>query len=352
MPATLAPAKVNLFLHVGAPGADGYHPLCSLMAFADLGDRVSMERGEGRLTVGGPFAAGLGPEHDNLIIRAVRAFVAELGRPMEELAFALEKHLPVASGLGGGSSDAGAALRLIRDVFAPGFDDARLERVAASLGADGAACLWGRPVIAQGRGERLSPAPGLPVLDAVLVNPGVAVSTPAVYRAFDAAGRFGDIAAPPLPEAFESVEEVAGVAGDDVQRPGGAGDRGRPPRSGAVLATLQDEPEASAGPGVRVGRHLLRPVRRRHRRRDPGRAARGHGAALVGAPLPPGRSLGLTPKRKRGPRRTPVSSPWRPANTPTRTPSPQSLGVVGPLAVLDDVEAFLFGSPARTAGRS
>ena len=72
MPATLAPAKVNLFLHVGAPGADGYHPLCSLMAFADFGDRVSVGRGEGRLTVSGPFAAGLGQEHDNLIIRAVR----------------------------------------------------------------------------------------------------------------------------------------------------------------------------------------------------------------------------------------------------------------------------------------
>ncbi len=243
MPATLAPAKVNLFLHVGAPGADGYHPLCSLMAFADFGDRVSVGRGEGRLTVSGPFAAGLGQEHDNLIIRAVRAFVAELGRPMEELAFALEKNLPVASGLGGGSSDAGAALRLIRDVFAPGFDDDRLERVAASLGADGAACLWGRPVLAQGRGERLSAAPGLPPLEAVLVNPGVAVSTPAVYRAFDAAGRFGDVAPPPLPAAFESVEEVAAwlaTTSNDLEAPAIS----VAPEIGAVLATLKDEPEA------------------------------------------------------------------------------------------------------------
>lgn len=243
MPATLAPAKVNLFLHVGAPGADGYHPLCSLMAFADFGDRVSVTRGEGRLTASGPFAAGLGLEHDNLIIRAVRAFVAELGRPMEELAFALEKNLPVASGLGGGSSDAGAALRLIRDVFAPGFDDDRLERVAASLGADGAACLWGRPVLAQGRGERLSPAPGLPPLEAVLVNPGVAVSTPAVYRAFDAAGRFGDVTAPPLPAAFETVEEVAAwlvTTSNDLEAPAIA----VAPEVGTVLATLKDEPEA------------------------------------------------------------------------------------------------------------
>ena len=242
MPERLAPAKVNLFLHVGAPGSDGYHPLCSLMVFADIGDRVAMELGEGRLTVSGPFARGLGRESDNLIIHAVRAFVAELGRPMSELAFVLDKQLPVASGMGGGSSDAGAALRLIRDVFAPAFDDARLESVAASLGADGAACLWGRPVLAQGRGERLSPAPGLPLMDAVLVNPGVGVSTPAVYRAFDVGGQFGDVAPPPLPEAFENVEEVAAwlsMMSNDLE----AAAVSVEPEIGAVLATLRDEPE-------------------------------------------------------------------------------------------------------------
>ena len=242
MPDRLAPAKVNLFLHVGAPADDGYHPLCSLMVFADVGDQVAMEPGEGRLTVHGPSASELGRESDNLIIQAVRAFVAELGRPMSELAFALDKQLPVASGLGGGSSDAGAALRLIRDVFAPGFDDARLEAVAAGLGADGVACLWGRPVLAQGRGERLSPAPGLPLMDAVLVNPGVGVSTSAVYRAFDAAGRFGDVEPPPLPEAFESVEEVAAwlsIMSNDLE----AAAVSVEPEIDAVLATLREEPE-------------------------------------------------------------------------------------------------------------
>ena len=242
MPDRLAPAKVNLFLHVGAPGSDGFHPLCSLRVFADLGDRVTVELGEGRLTVIGPFARNLTRESDNLIIHAVRAFVAELGRPMSELTFALDKQLPVASGLGGGSSDAGAALRLIRDVFAPGFEDARLEGVAASLGADGAACLWGRPVLAQGRGERLSPAPGLPLMDAVLVNPRVGVSTPAVYRAFDAAGQFGDVVPPPVPEAFESVEEVAAwlsMMSNDLE----AAAISVEPEIGAVLATLRDEPE-------------------------------------------------------------------------------------------------------------
>ena len=90
MPDRLAPAKVNLFLHVGAPGSDGFHPLCSLMVFADIGDRVTVELGEGRLTVIGPFARNLTRESDNLIIHAVRAFVAELGRPMSELTFALD----------------------------------------------------------------------------------------------------------------------------------------------------------------------------------------------------------------------------------------------------------------------
>ena len=243
MPETLAPAKVNLFLHVGAPTADGYHPVCSLMAFADFGDVVSARPGQGSLTVRGPFGSGLGAEQDNLIFRAVRAFVAELGREMGELAFTLEKNLPVASGLGGGSSDAGAALRLIRDVFAPGFDDARLERVAASLGADGAACLWARPVIAEGRGERLGPAPEFPAIDAVLVNPRVAVSTPAVYGALDASRAFGDVMRPRMPEAFESPQELAGwlaTQRNDLEAPAIA----IAPEVGAVLDTLRDEPEA------------------------------------------------------------------------------------------------------------
>lgn len=242
MPARLAPAKVNLFLHVGAPSADGYHPICSLMAFADVGDRVSMELGEGRLTASGPFAGGLGRESDNLIIRAVRAFVADLGRPMAELSFGLDKRLPIASGLGGGSSDAGAALRLIRDAFAPQVDDARLEAVAARLGADGAACLWGRPVLAQGRGERLTAAPGLPVLHAVLVNPGVPVSTPEVYRRLDAAGVFGDVAPPAMPDAFESPQEVAAwlaTQANDLEAPAVA----VAPEIGTVLDTLRGEPE-------------------------------------------------------------------------------------------------------------
>ncbi len=242
MAVRLAPAKVNLFLHVGAPSPDGYHPLCSLMVFADLGDHLSMELGEGRLTVSGPFAKGLGRETDNLIFQAVRGLVAVLGRPMAELAFALDKQLPIASGLGGGSADAGAALRLMRDVFAPQIDDNTLERIAATLGADVPACLWSRPVIAEGRGERLTPAPDLPILNAVLVNSGSPVSTAEVYRTFDALGRFGDVAPPPEPEAFESVQEVSAwlaTQRNDLE----AASIAVSSDVGVVLDTLRDEPE-------------------------------------------------------------------------------------------------------------
>lgn len=239
-----AAAKLNLFLHVGAPGADGYHPLCSLMTFADAGDRVTAHEADAlALQVRGPFAAGLAADGDNLVMRAAHALLAHVKRPLAPLGLTLDKRLPVAAGLGGGSSDAGAALRILREAWAPDLSDAELEAVAASLGADGAACLWGRPVLAQGRGERLSAAPGLPVMDAVLVNSGAAVSTAQVYRDFDAAGRFGDVSPPPMPDAFESVEEVAGwlrSTRNDLE----AAAVVLAPEIGDVLATLADEPEA------------------------------------------------------------------------------------------------------------
>jgi 4-diphosphocytidyl-2-C-methyl-D-erythritol kinase len=238
-----APAKLNLFLHVGAPRVDGFHPLCSLMTFADVGDRVAAADADSlAFAVRGPYAAALAGEADNLVMRAARALLARVGRPCAPLRLTLDKRLPVASGLGGGSSDAGAALRLLREAWAPDLADADLEAVAAGLGSDGAACLWGRPVLAQGRGERLSPAPGMPALDAVLVNPNVAVSTPAVYAGLDAAGVFGDVEPPALPDAFESVEEIAGwlaATRNDLQPAAVA----LAPEIGDVLALLADEPE-------------------------------------------------------------------------------------------------------------
>ena len=239
-----APAKVNLFLHVGAPGADGYHPLCSLMAFADAGDRVTVHDADAlSLKVRGPFADGAPASADNLVLRAARALLARARGPLPPVGLVLDKELPVAAGLGGGSSDAGAALRLLREALRVELDDAALEAVAAELGADGAACLWGRPVLAEGRGERLSPAPQLPVLDAVLVNPRTPVSTPAVYRKFDEMGRFGDVQPPRAPSSFESAAELAGwlaAQRNDLEAPAIAVE----PQIGAVLETLAGEREA------------------------------------------------------------------------------------------------------------
>lgn len=195
-----APAKVNLYLHVGKLQPDGFHPLSSWMAFADIGDRVTAEpAATASFAVTGAFADDLADADPakNLVTRAAAAVRAPPVR------LTLDKSLPVAAGLGGGSSDAGAALRLLRG----GLDDAALEQAAASLGSDGAPCLWGRPVIAEGRGEQLSPPPRCPPLHAVLVNPRVACPTGAVYRALDediAAGRgtWGDDR-PALPASFD-----------------------------------------------------------------------------------------------------------------------------------------------------
>lgn len=238
-----APAKVNLFLHVGPAAADGYHPLCSLMAFADVGDVVAVQPAEApAFEVAGPFGGGLSAGEDNLVLRAARALLGQVRGPVPPLRLILDKRLPVAAGLGGGSADAGAALRLLREVLEIPLQDEMLEAMAAELGADGAACLWGRTVMAEGRGERLSPPPAMPVLDAVLVNPGVPSPTGAVYRAYDEAGAPGMADRPLLPDVFESGEEVAAFLGycrNDLEAPAVALE----PRIGEVLETLSGEPE-------------------------------------------------------------------------------------------------------------
>ena len=185
-----APAKVNLSLRVGPPGPDGYHPIESLVAFADVGDRLRLEPAEAfAFAAEGPFAGGLAGE-GNLVVRAVRALAAAAGESLPPVRLVLDKQLPVAAGLGGGSSDAAAALRLVRDAGFAAVEDAVLFAIAADLGADAPMCLEGRPLVARGRGERLEPVEGFAELAAVLVNPGVACPTAEVYRAFDA--RLGD----------------------------------------------------------------------------------------------------------------------------------------------------------------
>ncbi len=218
---TLAPAKVNLFLHVGPPGADGYHPLASLVAFADLGDVVSVAPSDRlALTVTGPFAAALTGEGDNLILRALRALGAATGRGDPALSVTLGKHLPIAAGLGGGSADAGAVLRLARDLLAPDLDNDSLAAIAAGVGADGPMCLFARPAWAEGRGDRLTPEPALPPLSAVLVNPGVPSSTGAVYGALDAGPSHpADRPAPPADWSPRTVIDWLAGLRNDLERP-------------------------------------------------------------------------------------------------------------------------------------
>jgi 4-diphosphocytidyl-2-C-methyl-D-erythritol kinase len=219
--ARLAPAKVNLFLHVGPLEADGYHPLASLVAFADVGDRLTVERADRlSLAVTGPFSGALEGEGDNLVLRAVRALGAAAGIGEPGLRITLDKQLPVAAGLGGGSSDAGAVLKLVRDALELSFDDEALAEIAASIGADGPMCLHARAAWARGRGDVLTFEPALPPLPALLVNPGVPSSTGAVYRAFDAgAPGLADTPPPPLNWSAPAVEAWLQMQRNDLQAP-------------------------------------------------------------------------------------------------------------------------------------
>ena len=183
-----APAKINLALHVRARRADGYHELETLFAFVRDGDTVTLAPGPLSLAVTGPFAAGLSGEGDNLILRAARAFAVAFDKP-ETGTFTLDKHLPVASGIGGGSADAAAALRALAKANAVPIDDPRLFEIAATLGSDIPACLLGRTALGEGRGERLYPLDGPTGMATLLVNPGVAVSTAAVFKAWDGVDR-------------------------------------------------------------------------------------------------------------------------------------------------------------------
>lgn len=182
-----APAKVNLALHVLGRRADGYHDLDSIVAFADVGDRLTFTpSNQFAITVSGPFAAALPQSADNIIAKswvAAQAIAAGRGRALPAAAVHLEKNLPVASGIGGGSANAAAALKgFLRFAGIDGIDD---EVIAAGLriGADVPVCLAGVACRMQGVGERITPLAGFAPLRAILVNPLVAVSTPAVFGA-------------------------------------------------------------------------------------------------------------------------------------------------------------------------
>lgn len=179
-----APAKINLCLHVTGRRADGYHLLSSLVAFADVHDSLHYRPANDlRLVLTGPEAASPTASADNLVLRAARALAEARGvAPTGHLS--LTKRLPVASGIGGGSADAAATLRLLARAWRLDLTADELASVALGLGADVPMCLMGRPAVASGVGERLLPVPDLARLDLVLVNPRRPLPTPDVFRAW------------------------------------------------------------------------------------------------------------------------------------------------------------------------
>jgi 4-diphosphocytidyl-2-C-methyl-D-erythritol kinase len=195
--AEAAPAKVNLYLHLRGRRADGYHNLDSLVVFPAIADRLSVVPGSGlSLEIDGPFGAGLTVEPDNLVLRAARALAgAHELRP--DAALRLEKCLPVASGIGGGSSDAAAALRLLSRLWGVAIPDG----LALTLGADVPVCLTApQPRCMAGIGEQLAPAPAMPEFWMVLANPQVAVATGAVFAAVEQRENPPGPPPPPLPD--------------------------------------------------------------------------------------------------------------------------------------------------------
>jgi 4-diphosphocytidyl-2-C-methyl-D-erythritol kinase len=178
-----APAKINLALHVTGRRADGYHSLEMLVAFAELGDELAGHAApKDSLTITGPFAPGLGSGESNLVLRALAAFRTRWpSRLPEGIALRLAKNLPVAAGLGGGSADAAAALRLFANL-AGDIPLVDLLDLARTLGADVPMCLYSRPAIVRGIGEIVVPLRHFPASHIVLVNPLVPVVTADVFR--------------------------------------------------------------------------------------------------------------------------------------------------------------------------
>jgi 4-diphosphocytidyl-2-C-methyl-D-erythritol kinase len=235
----LARAKINLFLHVGEKRADGFHPLQSLAVFTQLGDGLTAEPAQRlSLSIEGPFAAGLSGEADNLVLKAARALAAKTGREAGAK-LSLTKNLPVASGIGGGSADAAAALRALSSLWDLPLDEAALCEIAAGLGSDVPVCVASEARWMEGRGEILSSIRSLPHLPLLLVNPGVTLATADVFAALEARSGI----AHEKPGAFADVADVLRLldaSRNDLEEPA----RRLQPVIGEVLAALSALPGA------------------------------------------------------------------------------------------------------------
>jgi 4-diphosphocytidyl-2-C-methyl-D-erythritol kinase len=241
-----APAKINLTLRVIGRRADGYHELESLIAFAGCCDWLGFEPGgDLKLEVVGPRAGGAGPVDENLVVRAACSLAARvpglrLGR------FRLVKRLPAAAGLGGGSADAAAALRLLALEAGLQVEDPRLQASARSTGADILACLRPQARIMKGIGDKLGPAIRLPSLSAVLVNPEVQAPTPKVFAALGLEPgegvKLSARALPPPSSAAADVFDFLSLGRNDLE----AAAIRVAPAIGPVLKRLSELPEAKA----------------------------------------------------------------------------------------------------------
>jgi 4-diphosphocytidyl-2-C-methyl-D-erythritol kinase len=205
-----APAKINLALHVVGQRPDGYHLLESLAVFADFGDTISAAPGKSgiRLSIDGPLAGELSlmaRGDDNIVRRAARLLSEAAGRAGKPVDMMLTKRVPIAAGLGGGSADAAATLKLLDRVWRLELGKERLAEIAIKLGADVPMCVWSRPVVAHGIGEKIIPVRGLPRIPVVIVHPSVPVATAAVFGKVDDPQRSG---LPTLPARFRTVLEL------------------------------------------------------------------------------------------------------------------------------------------------
>ena len=226
-----APAKINLTLHVTGQRGDGYHLLDSLVVFADVGDQVTARMADVlTLAVSGPQGAGLPVGDNNLVLAAARLLAQGRGAALQ-----LEKNLPVASGIGGGSSDAAAAVRVLCDLWHQPVPE---PQSLVALGADVPVCLSARTVRMSGIGEVLTQVPALPTFFMVLANPGVPVSTSAIFRTLPQKTN------PAMPQSLPVLPDAAALAAwlgqmrNDLEQPA----RALAPAVSATLAALDAQP--------------------------------------------------------------------------------------------------------------
>jgi len=213
-----APAKINLYLHVTGKRDDGYHLLDSLMAFAECGDVIEVEAASDlSLSISGPFAEGLPTGPDNLVMQAAEK-IRQFAGGATGARIKLQKNLPVASGIGGGSADAAAVMKALCQLWEVAPAEGDLMALALSLGADVPICLTGKAAFVSGIGEIITPVSDLPTVPMVLVNPGVAVSTPSIFKA-----RQGGFSNPnPFTEISQTTQqliECVSVRSNDLMAP-------------------------------------------------------------------------------------------------------------------------------------